>query len=80
MDKRFTLKWNKKIIYYGIEREVDFLNLSGMLEFKHPFKYVNNKDNFIQHLKKCKITINGNGKIKTTYDIIDSNEHQKGEG
>lgn len=69
----------REIISLEIEKEVDFLNLSGALEFKHPYKYENNKKDFIQLLKKCKITINGNGKIKTTYDIIDSNEHQKGE-
>ncbi len=69
----------REIINIEIERGVDFLNLSQSLEFKHPFKYENSKGDFIDILKNSKITINGNGKIKTTYDIIDSNEHQKGE-
>lgn len=69
----------REIIEVEIEKKVDFLNLSQRLEFKHPFKYENNKKDFIEILKKSKISINGKGKIKTTYDIIDSNEHQKGE-
>lgn len=69
----------RQIINIEIEKEVDFLNLSQRLEFSHPFKYENNKGDFMELLKNSKITINSNGKIKTTYDIIDSNEHQKGE-
>lgn len=69
----------REIIALEMEKEVDFLNLSQKLEFSHPFKYENNKKDFMKLLKKSKITINGKGKIKTTYDIIDSNEHQKGE-
>lgn len=69
----------REIINTQIEKGVDFLNLSQSLEFSHPFKYESNKGDFIDLLKNCKITINGNGKIQTTYDIIDSNEHQKGE-
>ena len=68
-----------EIINIEIEKGIDFLNLSQRLEFKHPFKYENNKRDFIALLKNSKITINGKGKIKTTYDIIDSNEHQKGD-
>lgn len=69
----------REIINIEIEKDVDFLNLSQRLEFSHPFKYENNKQDFMELLKNSKITINGKGKIKTTYDIIDSNEHQKGE-
>ena len=69
-----------EIINIELEKGIDFLKLKEKLEFSHPFKYEKNKAEFIENLKKAKITIKSSGKIKTTYDIIDSNEDQKGEG
>ena len=66
------------IINLEIEKGMDFLSIKGMLEFKHPYKYKKNQENFMDILKKCKITIEAKGKIEATYDVVESNIKQKG--
>ena len=69
-----------KIINIEKEKGIDFLYLREKLELKHPYKYEKNKEKFMKLLQKCTIRINSKGSIQTTYDIVESNKHQKGEG
>ena len=67
------------IIKKEIELDTDFLNLEEKLEFYHPIKYKKNKDNFMEKLKNSKITIISNGKVQTTYDVVETNIYQEGD-
>ncbi|MBR6640861.1 MAG: hypothetical protein IKL08_01515, partial [Clostridia bacterium] len=66
------------IIKLEIDKDMDFLALKGRLEFKHPYKYKKNEENFSEILKKCKITVEAKGQIEATYDVVESNYKQKG--
>ena len=67
-----------EIIKKEIEMGIDFLELKKKLEMSHPFLYEKNKDNFEEILKKAKITVRSNGKVQTTYDIVETNIYQEG--
>lgn len=82
--KKYEKKLNKtvekqltNIIKKEIKMNTDFLNLSKKLEMKHPFLYKTNKSTFMNNLKNCKITVISNGKIQTTYDIVETNIYQE---
>ena len=66
------------IIKLEIDKDMDFLALKGRLEFKHPYNYRKNEENFSEILKKCKITVEAKGRIEATYDVVESNYKQKG--
>ena len=65
------------IIKKEIEMNVDFLDLRKKLEVTHPFLYEKNKENFNSILKNAKITAKSNGKVQTTYDIVETNIYQE---
>lgn len=70
----------ENIIKVELEKGIDFLKFDDTLKFNNPYKYDKNTKDIINILKKAKININVDGKIQTTYDIIESNIKQKGEG
>lgn len=67
------------IIKLELEKGIDFLAIKSKLEFKHPYKYRKNEENFMDVLKKCKITVESKGKIEATYDVVESNFKQRGQ-
>jgi len=87
MIEYFEQELNKKIkeeintiISLEKEKGIDFLFLREKLELKHPYKYEKNKESFIELLQNSRITIESKGSIQTTYDVVESNKNQKGEG
>ena len=87
MIERFEVEINNKvkeqieaIINLEKEKGIDFLYIREKLELKHPYKYEKNKENFIELLQKSKITVKSKGTIQTTYDVVESNGKQRGEG
>ena len=87
MIEHFEIEINNKvkkqiesIINLEKEKGIDFLYIREKLELKHPYKYEKNKENFVELLQKSKITVESNGSIQTTYDVVESNREQKGAG
>ena len=68
------------IIKLELEKGIDFLAIKSELEFKHPYRYRKNQENFMEILKNCKITVEAKGKIEATYDVVESNLKQRGQG
>ena len=62
---------------------LDYDNLCSNLNYLKEYAEKNfekNKESFIELLQNSRITIESKGSIQTTYDVVESNKNQKGEG
>ena len=69
----------KEIINIEQEKGIDFLYLKEKLELTHPYKNIEDKNEFMELIKNCKVSVVSKGGIQTTYDIVESNKRQEGE-
>lgn len=68
----------QRIINIEKEKGIDFLNIREKLELKHPYRYKQNEQRFMELLKQSKVSVVSQGIIQTTYDVVESNKDQKG--
>lgn len=85
MIKHFEQKLNDEVekqimdmVALEKKRNIDFLYIKEKLEYSNPYRYEKNKTDFMSLLNKCKIEVISEGRIQTTYDIVESNKDQEG--
>jgi len=79
MIEQIVEKEVKEILNKSFEVDIDFMKLGNMFEIRHPYVYMKIKDNFLQNLKKSKITVNVDCTINNTFDVMETNKYQKGD-
>ena len=70
----------RNILNKSFEMGIDFMKLGNLFEIKHPYIYMKIKDGFLQKLKQAKISVNIDCTINNTFDVMETNKYQKGDG
>lgn len=58
----------------SVASDADFMDIGQSIKLKHPYKYGDLKNSFIEELKNAQVNIQVNVTIQRSYDILDPND------